>query len=99
MNALSDEQVTVDATAGGVSLTVPLDAKRCYIEIWTADIYYTLDGGTPASGNGGRAIVGDTINLMGDTGQERNSWLEVMKGLRMLRQGSTSGLAIVHYFD
>lgn len=98
MNFISDEQITVDDTSGGVSLTVPGRAARCYIEIWTNPIYYTLDAAAPASGNGGRAGAGDVIDLMGDMGQHRVNMRSIMANVRMLRQ-SGSALAIVQYFD
>ena len=97
LNAISDQQVTADNTAGGVSLTIPAGANRCYMEVTAFPIYYTLDGGTPASGNGGEANVGDVIDLMGYGHHSMNS---VMTGLRMIRQSAAGdGVIKVHYFD
>lgn len=98
MNFISDEQITIADTA--IGLTVPDTAYRCFIEIWTASIYFSLDGDTPSSSNGGRASPGDTINLMGSENRPmRDNMKSIMLKLKMLRQGSTSALGIVHYFD
>lgn len=93
MLPLTDEQVTVGSTAIGIN--PPGQARRCYIEVWTADIYYTWDAATPSASNGGRASVGDIISVMGD---QRLDMRSVMQSLRLLRQSATSGLAIAHYF-
>ena len=95
MEPLGDQQITVDDTTRGVRLAIPDNARRCYVEIWTADVYYTLDGATPSSTNGGRASPGDVITMMGTS---QYSMLSNMEKLRMIRQTATSALAIVHYF-
>ena len=98
MNFISDEQITVADSS--IGLNVPDTAYRCFIEIWTASIYFTLDAVLPSSANGGRVSPGDIINLMGsDSKPMRDNLKSVMGNLRMLRQGATSALAIVHYFD
>jgi hypothetical protein len=97
VNPVSDQTLIVDSTAGGVSLTIPTNAKRCYIEIHTSSIYYTFDGGTPASGNGGRADPGDIIDLMGT--DDKDDMRKAMADWRGLEQSSTDALAIIHYFE
>ena len=94
MNAVSDQNLAVDATVR--QLTIPDGAKRCYIEVHTSSIYYTFDGVDPSSSNGGRADPGDIIPIMGDGQESMNS---IMSGWRGLEQTATDSLAVIHYFE
>ena len=93
MSALSDQQLTVAGSA--VGLTVPSTASRAYMEVHTASIYYTWDGDTPSSSNGGCADPGDIIDAMDDS---RDSGKDKLSNFSTIRQTSTSGLLIIHYF-
>tara|TARA_R100000306_G_scaffold58125_1_gene56504 strand:+ start:215 stop:502 length:288 start_codon:yes stop_codon:yes gene_type:complete len=93
LNSKGDQRVTVAGTPLGI--TVPTGASRCYIEIVDNSIYYTLDGDTPAVGNGGEAHDGDVIDLMGGGHHNMRS---IMANISMVQQ-SAQAFAKVHYFD
>ena len=93
LNAISDEHVTVSSASIGI--TAPSAANRCYVEVTANAIYYTFDGGTPASSNGGEANAGDVIDIMGYGHHDMKS---VMENFKMIRQ-SADATAKVHYFD
>lgn len=86
-DCLGHQQLTVDATAGGVSLTIPKGASSAFAQVTTAPIYFTLDATTPSSTNGHNAASGDSITL--------NSTLSKV---RMIRNGGVSAVVNISYY-
>lgn len=83
------ERLTVDATAGGVSLTVPTSARYCNIRLETAQIRFTVDGSTAPTTTVGRIMgVGEILVL--ESGEE-------MAAFAAIRTGSTSGVLDIEY--
>lgn len=85
----SRQALTVDSTAGGVSLTVPSTAiaARCRLE--TAQIRFTLDGTAPETTTGTLLEIGEMLEL--DSRAE-------LTGFKAIRTGGTSGTLQVEYF-
>jgi|GEM_PF-2926555 len=84
------QRLTVDATVGGVSLTVPSGAIAASLRLETAQIRFTLDGSAPQSGSGRLMEVGETLDL------ESNEELDALKAIRT---GGTSGVLDVEFFQ
>jgi hypothetical protein len=60
---LAGQQLTVDATAGGVSITTPYTQSYVQTVEWDvqdADVYVTFDGTTPSATNGHWLRVGQS---------------------------------------
>ena len=58
------ERLTVDATAGGVSLTKPAGAKYANMRLESGQVRFTLDGSTAPTSSIGRLLeVGEVIEL------------------------------------
>lgn len=91
--AYDREDVTVDATVGGVKLDVTkLDTqpnpKRVYITIENAQIRFTYDGTAPTTTLGHILHPMDSLYVEGYTN---------MKNFRAIRTGATSGKLICTY--
>jgi hypothetical protein len=84
------EQVTVDATAGGVKLTANKygTSKKASVTVETAQIRFRVDGGVPTTTVGHLADIGDEISL------ESN---EDIVNFKAIRVSSTSALITVTY--
>lgn len=65
---IAGQRLTVDNTAGGVSLTAITDANVITVEIQvlTNDVYCTFDGTTPSSSNGFLLYVGQVFTWSKD---------------------------------
>ena len=84
---ISRQRLTV-ATAS-LALTVPPGAYTAYLQIFTADIYYTRDETLPSATNGHAAYIGDDLWLYG---------ADALSRFRMVRQGATSAAVEVSYY-
>lgn len=84
---LGHQQLSVDGTAGGVSLTVPAGAGACIIRVATNPIWWTGDATTPSTTNGDPAAVGDVIVFTG-----------ALSRFRAIRQSGT-GVANISYWQ
>ena len=83
------ERLTVDATAGGVSLTLGTSARYCNMRLETAQIRFTLDDSTAPTNAIGRLMeVGEIIVLES---------IEEMEAFAAIRTGGTSGVLDVEY--
>ncbi len=83
------ERLTVDATAGGVSLTPTVPALYCNMRLETAQIRFTLDGSTAPTTTVGRLLeVGEILTLES---------VEEMEAFAAIRTGGTSGVLDVEY--
>ena len=90
MGPVSGRQaLTVDSTAGGVTLTLPSTAVAASCRLETAQIRYTLDGTAPTT------TVGTLMNADEVLVLESRSELS---GLKAIRTGGTSGTLQVEYF-
>ena len=88
VEALDFEQVTVDATSGGVGLTSSKYAPAntppmnlCRISVDTATIKITEDGTAPTASLGDSFDAGDQFQVAG---------VNSLRKLRMIRTGATS---------
>ncbi len=98
LRALTSEQITVDATSGGVSLTasniVAAQTVRAVCTLEQAQIRYQTDipadSTITAGGTEGSPLleVGQTVTIYGS---------DDMKNVRFIRTGGTSGLLQVIY--
>ena len=83
------EQLTVDATSGGVKFTVAKVTSSASLASWascrleTAEIRYTHDGTTPTASVGTLLEIGDTLRL--------NTREDVLN-FKAIRTGSSSGV-------
>lgn len=86
---VDNENITVDATAGGKTLTVPTSVVPRYatIQIREARVYYTLDGSAPTATNGGYLDPGDVLPVS-----------TPLADVRLIRSGGVSAVAHVDYF-
>ena len=94
LQAFDFETLTVDATAGGVRLSLAKilktpHAKSAVLTLQTAPIRYTLDGTTVTSSLGHVANPTDVIGL--NNPQE-------LETFRAIRTGATSGTLSVSYY-
>lgn len=83
--------LTVDSTAGGVSLTIPAGARSVTMRLETAQIRWTVDpAGTTVSATVGEPLeVGDVLTVSGDTD---------MRNFRAIRTGGVSGTIHAHFY-
>ena len=83
------ERLTVDATAGGVSLTIPTAGRYCNMRLETAQIRFTLDGSTAPTTTVGRLLeVGEILELES---------IEEMEAFAAIRTGAVSGVLDIEY--
>jgi hypothetical protein len=83
------ERLTVDATVGGVSLTLGTSARFCNMRLETAQIRFTLDGSTaPTTAIGRLMEVGEILTLES---------IEEMEAFAAIRTGGTSGVLDIEY--
>ncbi len=89
---VGDEQLTIDATAGGISLTPAkyAGAKGALITVETADIRFRITGEAPTTTIGHLAEDGDEIEI---------GTFESIETFRAIRTGSTSAVINVTYFE
>ena len=88
-NKLGSQVLTVDATIGGVSLTVPAGANHAEIHVWDADVVFTLDGATaPTATVGIRQADGQLFELEG---------VSELTNAAFLRLGATDARIYVEY--
>jgi len=86
--------VTVDNTAGGVSLgTVPGTAKTALIQNNGAEIRIRVDGGAPTTVVGFLVADGDTIEFFDD------DYETSLRNFRAIRTGAVSSTLTIQYFD
>lgn len=83
------QDLTVDATAGGVALTVPAGAIAAIARNETAQFRYTLDGTAPTTTVGTQVEAGDILDF------ENRAELE---GFKAIRTGGTSATLHIEYF-
>lgn len=92
-NSVGSQQLTVDATAGGVALTVPAAAKRALMTVTTAEIRFLDSGTAPTS----------TLGLVVPDGREINymdaNYQSALTAFRAIRTGGVSGVLEVLYYD
>jgi len=86
------EQLTVDATVGGIALTASKygTAKSAVIFIEAADIRARIDGGAPTTTLGNPFYADDEIDLYTP---------EAIANFRAIRTGTTSAVINVNYFE
>ena len=92
-DAQSYESVTVDATAGGVTLTAGTYSTRRYalISVETATVRFTVDGTAPVAGGPGHLCqIGDIIEL--DSNED-------ITAFRAIRETATSGTIRATYSE
>jgi hypothetical protein len=83
------ERLTVDATVGGVSLTLATSAISCHMRLETAQIRFTVDGSTAPTNAIGRLLeVGEVVILES---------IEEMEAFAAIRTGAVSGVLDVEY--
>lgn len=92
-NNVGSEQLTVDATTGGLSLTVPAAAKRALISVTTAEIRFLDSGTAPTSTLGVVVPDGREINYMD------GNYQSALAAFRAIRTGTISGILEVLYYD
>lgn len=101
-NSVGREVLVVDATAGGVQLTVPAAARHALFSLATANIRMTLDGTAPVSGSPGVLLT------FGASGQPvvftmfmdaQADFHQILTDAKFIREGGTSGDLEVEYFD
>lgn len=85
----SRQRLTVDDTAGGVTITAPARARVAHCRLETAQIRFTLDGTAPTSTTGQILEVGETLELEGR---------DEITGFKAIRTGSTSGVLDIEFF-
>lgn len=83
------QQLTVDNTAGGVTLTVPDAAVAAHARLETGQIRFTLDSTAPTTTVGQLLEVGETLLL-----ESRDE----LTGFKAIRTGATSGVLDVEFF-
>ncbi len=90
-NCLNYQALTVDATSGGVSLTIPAGSRCVTMRLETAQIRWTVDpSGTTVSSTVGEPLdVGETLMVSGNTD---------MANFKAIRTGGTSGVLHCSYF-
>lgn len=83
------QRLTVDATVGGVSLTLGTSARYCNMRLETAQIRFTLDDSTAPTTTVGRLMeVGEILVLES---------IEEMEAFAAIRTGGTSGVVDIEY--
>lgn len=83
------ERLAVDATVGGVSLTLGTSALFCHVRLETAQIRFTVDGSTAPTTAIGRLLeVGEVLILES---------IEEMEAFAAIRTGAVSGVLDVEY--
>lgn len=92
-NSVGSEQLTVDATSGGVSLTIPDAAKRALMSLRTAQIRFLDNGTAPTTSLGHVVDSGDTIEYLDDNYQS------ALSAFRAIRTGDVSGTLDITYYD
>ena len=83
---LSHEQITVAATAVGVTMPVGRTPVRATLTLETAQIRFTYHGTAPSAAVGHLMDVGDALTLEGAVN---------ITNFRAIRSGSTSGVLSV----
>jgi len=90
--AVDFEQLTIDATAGGIALTPTkyANARSAKFGIEAADIRMRVDGGVPTS----------TLGQLGEDGD----WIEIdtkedLVNFKAIRTGSVSAVVNVTYYE
>ena len=88
--------LTIDATAGGIALTIPTDTnpEHMLLTVETAAIRWWADGTAPTAANGHLLEAGDVLEWM-DEGNYRS----VIERFRAIRQGGVSGTVQVSFYD
>ena len=99
LNATDYEEVTVDATVGGVSLTaakITSAITHVLVRHENGPSNFRIDGGAPVSGAGTPASPSGWPVYDGD-----QIWLsrQAAQNLRAIRQGATNGYLRVIYFQ
>ena len=91
------QSLTVDNTAGGVSLTVPAGASHALITMTDASgtIRFTDDGTTVTTGVGHQLQPGDALDY---TSPERD-YSRILSRLRFIREDAVSGTLIASYYS
>ena len=85
------QELTIDATAGGLQLTTPTNGMvMASLRLETAQIRFTVDGSAPTAGAGRLMEVGEVIEL--------ESWEEAA-AFKAIRTGAVSGVLDVEYFQ
>jgi hypothetical protein len=89
-NQFSFEQLTADATVGGIALTPSVfeKVKRAIITVGDAKIRYRFDGGAPTATIGHVCDVDKSIEL---------SSIEEIINFRAIRTGTTSAVLSITY--
>lgn len=97
LDAVDYEDITIDATVGGVGLTAskvtPTSgrARRAVrITFETAEVRFRHDGGAPTATVGHRAADGDVLVIHG---------VNNLRNFKAIRTGGTSGTVRVTYFN
>ena len=93
VNSVGSEQITVDGTTGGVSMTVPTAANKAVITVRTAPIRYLDDSTAPTATLGHVLEPGDRLTYMDA------DYKKALSQFRAIRTGSTSGVIDVSYYD
>ena len=88
---LNYQALTVDATAGGVGLTITAGARDVVMRLETAEIRWTVDpSGTTVSSTVGEPLeAAERLTKSGYTD---------MSNFKAIRTGGTSGTLHCHYF-
>ena len=83
------QRLVIDATAGGVALTVPASAIVATCRLEDAQVRFTLDGTAPTAGAGQLLDVGDRLTLEGRS---------VLTGFLAIRTGASNGVLDAEFF-
>lgn len=92
ISAIGSERLTVDATVGGVALTVPSAARRAVITVETAEMRFTEDTTAPTTTRGHLVNIGDVIKYMD------NDWRGALLNWRGIRTTATSAVVEATYY-
>ena len=97
LNVRGSQQLTVDATAGGVALTRPTGfrPRHAFIAITNADIRWSGSSTTPT------ATVGIPVSAGGyiDWTDPLTDFTNLITNARFIRTGGVSAIAEIQYFD
>lgn len=87
--ATSRQRLTIDNTAGGVTLTVPANAIAAIGRLETAQVRFTLDTSAPTTSAGMLLEVGERLYFDGRV---------ELTNFKAIRTGGTSGVLDVEFY-
>ena len=88
--------LTIDATSGGIGLTIPTDTHpgHMLLTVEDAPIRWWADGSAPTASEGHLMQVGDVIEWM-----DEGNYKSVIERFRAIREGNVSGTVQVSFYE